>query len=364
MLNIGDIISIEISNLSFSGSGVGNYASDTSRAVFVPLSVPGDVLKVKITAQKKEYYEGEIAEIITPSPYRINPSCRHFGICGACDWLNIIYKKQIEEKERLLKYFFRKNNVEIPAIQKIEAVNPLYYRDKVRLKDGGFISKKSNEEIKITECHILNKCFSRLFAENLKGETCYGYDYKTKGITKGIAHYFISDIALAYLPDSFVQSNLAMNRILVEKILELADGKNILDLYCGNGNFSIPLSRKAGHVSAVEGSKEGFSLLLENMKQNIVKNMTPYNLDVHKFIQKSRKYDCIVLDPPRTGAGNVLLNISKKTGRIIYVSCNPEIMAKEIKMITDKFTIEKLIMIDMLPQTRHIEAVCLLIKKH
>lgn len=359
MLKIGDEIELEISNLSSSGSGVGYYIADTKRAVFVPLSVPGDKLKVKITSQKKAYYEAEIIWIIQPSKDRITPICPHFGICGACDWLNINYERQVEEKKKLLSFFFNKRKIKIPGIEVIKSSNPLYYRDRVRFTDGGFLAKKSNAAVKITECRLINKKFSELIKNN-NADGCFAYDYKLNEITKNKAYYYIDGFCLAYFPDEFAQSNIKMNSVLAKKVCELAEGNEMLELYSGNGNFSIPLSRKTKSLTAVEGSKKGFSLLAENIKSNAIGNIIPKNEDVKKFISKAKSYDCIILDPPRAGSSNVLSAAAEKSGRIVYVSCNADAMAKEIKQIQDSFAVKKLILIDMFPQTRHFEAVALI----
>ena len=169
---------------------------------------------------------------------------------------------------------------------------------------------------------------------------------------------------IAYHPKGFVQSNLSMNNVLVREVLSEVDSgsKRVLELYSGNGNFSVPLSKNVDKVVSVEGSRNSFDLLIVNMKDNNSSNIDPYCEDARDFSKKRSKYDCVILDPPRSGSEDVLKNISKLTDKIIYVSCDAAILVKEIKELED-FEISKVKLIDMFPQTRHFETVLVLKRK-
>jgi 23S rRNA (uracil1939-C5)-methyltransferase len=361
MLNIGDEIILEISNLSSSGLGVGSYESDTRRTIFVNYAVPEDKLKVRITNQRKVYYEAEIVEILKESPYRIKPVCKHFGVCGACDYLHIKYDKQVDEKEKLLEFFFRKHDIVIPKIGIIKSKEKLFYRDKARITNGGFFAKKSNNIIKIEECFLLKKEYTNLILSGA-AEGSYGFDYNTKTIVKDKALYNIGSNQFFYHPYGFVQNNLETNELMVQKISSSVKEKKLLDLYCGNGNFTIPLSSKFDNVHAVEGSRDSFNLLKENIKLNDIKNISVFNEDSKDFVKKEFFYDYILIDPPRAGAEDLLINIAKKTNNLIYVSCNPDTMVKEIKKLKaiHDFKIKEIILVDMFPQTKHFETIVFL----
>lgn len=371
MLNINDIIELSIESLASSGKGVGYYVDDTKRSVFVENSVPGDFLKIKIVSKTKAYFEAEIIQILKPSKQRVNPICQYFGVCGGCDWLHLNYNCQIKEKEKLLTYYFEKNSIAIPKIQLVPAINPLYYRDKIRLTNG-FYKKESNEVVLVKECYIIRKEFWPLLSKTRASEECFGYDYKENKISKDKSYYYITTnskkLCLSYHPSGFVQNNLVMNQVLVEEVLNLVDeNKKILELYSGNGNFSIPLSLKSNKIVSVEGSSKSYNLLLENIKLNLITpNIDPYCEDVNKFLMKRNNYDYILLDPPRTGSNNILSKLFKMTNKIIYVSCNPIILAKELKDLSKeyKFEIKSIKLIDMFPQTKHFETVVLLEKQN
>lgn len=359
MLKIGEILEVEIEGLASTGKGVAHIENDS---IFISLAVPEDILKVKINKGKKSFYEAEIVDVVTPSKHRVKPVCPFFGKCGACDWLNITYEQQIKEKEELLKFYFRRNRVKLPKIQTFPADNYLYYRQKIRLKNG-FYQRYSNKTINVNECHIINKGFWPLLEKKRKEEECFGYDCISKTVTQDKAFYFYKDLKLAYHPNGFVQSNLEMNKTLINEILkEVQKDSKILELYSGNGNFSIPLSKKTRKVISVEGSTNGFNLLLENIKENNVTNIDPYNDDAKLFSKKRSKYDAAILDPPRIGSDEVLKNISKLTDKLIYISCDASILVKEVKELTD-FKITKVKLIDMFPQTRHFETILVMERK-
>jgi len=365
-------ITLKIESLASSGAGVGTVSvNGMNRAVFVPYTAPGDLVKARIVKQHKKYYEAELVEITEKSKHRIKPVCEHFGVCGACDWLHIDYKEQVKAKEQMLRHFFKRNNIELGDIGIIEAENKLNYRDKIRVAAAGnygLYARKTDKVIPIKKCYVINEELNKIFSEKptTRYEKSFAYDYKTKKIVSEgeKAYYYYDDIELAYFPEGFAQNNLAMNKYLIKCVVEEAEGKKVLELYAGNGNFTIPLSRNAGRITAIEGSDKGFELLKYNIGQNNASNIIPVHDDVKKFIRKKGQYDCIILDPPRTGAGEIINKIANKTNKIIYVSCDAQILAKEIKGILPEFEIKDIKLIDMFPQTPHFETVITVTRKH
>jgi 23S rRNA (uracil1939-C5)-methyltransferase len=362
---------VTIHSLSFSGKGVATIAEDGfHRSVFVDGGVPGDVLEVELTRKKKIYYEAKILKIITPSPHRVKPPCPHFGECGACDYLHIDYETQLAEKEKLLRYYLVKAEFDEPPLTVIGAPSPLQYRDKVRVRvdkgQVGFYAKKSNTIVPITHCDIIKEELNVVFSDEslrtlpFKTQRRYAYDYATKRVV-GEADalpctYYIADIPLLFSPTGFVQNNLALNEQLVTTVLSCVTGDNVLDLYAGNGNFSIPLAKQVAHVVAVEGDKLGHDLLVQNSKANHITNLTPVLGDANNY--PATGYDTVILDPPRTGAQH-LERIDAQT--IIYVSCDPTQMVKDVKHILG-YDLHQAFLLDMFPQTRHFETVLVLKK--
>lgn len=373
VLEDGKEVDITIEDIASTGLGVGYFLEDGFRKpVFVPLSVPGDRLKVKLTKKYKKYHEGEIKKILKRSPERINPVCIHFGVCGACDFLHISYDKQIGFKRKLLKFYLERQSIPCEKIEVIRARKELHYRDRTRVafnKHYGFYGKKSNNVVKIEHCYIINEHLNEIFQYKTgsKGDS-FAYDQKTGAVLKGKSrcHYSFNDLELAFSADSFVQSNLSMNKRLIKQVLSSAKGKNILDLYTGNGNFALPLSKSSEQVTAVEGDRTGYRLLLDNIKKNKVTNIKAVNADVKDFLKRhtGKKYDTVILDPPRAGAKDIIEMICNISDRIVYVSCNAIALSKELKeYLKQGYCITGLYLLDMFPQTRHFETVAVLEKK-
>lgn len=353
MFKIGDTLKLEIKNLASTGLGVGFVEKDTTRAVFVPYSVPGDVLEVEITTQRKVYFEAKINKIITPSKNRRQPVCKHFTICGACDLLHITYDEQIKQKQIILEFQAKKHNLNLEDLEIIPTQKEYHYRDKVKTNGVGFYKRRSNEVVKIDKCYIINDEFNKQVFKN--PPRTFVYDYKKQEVTTKKAYYYFEDLEIKHHPNGFVQSNLSMNQTLIRKVLENTKGKKVLELYCGNGNFTLPLIKKGFEVIAVEGDKLSHVLLRENLERNNL-DCQSFNLNVNDHTYDQETYDTVILDPPRNGSEDLLNTITSKN--VVYVSCNSDQALREIK--NSKYKIKKTILLDMFPNTKHFETIFVL----
>ncbi len=179
------------------------------------------------------------------------------------------------------------------------------------------------------------------------------------------------DVRLEFLPTDFVQVNAAINRQLVGRVIELLElepKSRVLDLFCGLGNFSLPLARRAGAVVAVEGDAG----LVERAKANAHRNGLP-NVDFHvadlfaataleaKWWQGD--FSHVVLDPPRAGARELLPRVAQlRPKRLAYVSCHPATLARDLGLLVHEHGFRLLAagVADMFPHTAHIESIALL----
>lgn len=162
----------------------------------------------------------------------------------------------------------------------------------------------------------------------------------------------------------FIQANNEVNSKLIEHVMELAEGsENILDLYSGSGNFSIPLSRVASRVVGIEKSRKLVSQGKLSTKKNSADNVRFLAMDAIHAVESARDelvaFDTIVLDPPREGAKDVARIIPDlNASRIIYISCNPSTLVRDLKpLIQAGYTMNNARLFDMFPQTYHIESV-------
>jgi len=173
-------------------------------------------------------------------------------------------------------------------------------------------------------------------------------------------------IKLAFHPSDFTQVNFDINNQMVDRaltLLELNENDTVLDLFCGLGNFTLPMARMAKHVTGVEGSQAMIERGYENAKANDINNAEFYAADLSKEISQydwaKRQYDKVLLDPPRSGAQEVLASFKVwKPDCIVYVSCNPATFARDAAILVDMgYTLDAAGIMDMFPHTSHVESI-------
>ncbi|NND65152.1 MAG: 23S rRNA (uracil(1939)-C(5))-methyltransferase RlmD, partial [Gammaproteobacteria bacterium] len=176
------------------------------------------------------------------------------------------------------------------------------------------------------------------------------------------------DLKLTFAPTDFVQINGEVNRQIVDQVLTLlglSKTDRVLDLFCGLGNFTLPLATQSEHVSAVEFDQALLDKLKFNAEQNQLANIETFKTDLNQTINHqdwaSHKYDAALIDPPRSGADSVCTYLVKKpVSRIVYVSCHPASLARDAKTLVDGgYQLVAAGVADMFPQTAHVESMAL-----
>ncbi len=336
-------LSIKIDSLSFGGSGVGRVSG---KVVFVPYSAPGDELRIEITKDQKGFMEGDILELLSPSPIRRDPSCAYHSICGGCHWLHIPYKEQLKTKEEIFKDNLRRIGKIDPSI--VLPIQPapleLNYRSRVQFKvwenKTGFYKRESHELVEINECPLAHPLINRILKglrdiwpqsersivrvdlnvspSDEKGIVSIylkersGFDFKglfntlNKSIPEvtgliihwnkeekvsGSPYLFSTEGAFRFRASegSFSQVNYHQNLNMKDYILSLAGLKGtetVLELYSGGGNFTIPLAAQAGKVIGVEVSASSISDALENARINNIDNTTFIKATAERGLQE------------------------------------------------------------------------------
>ena len=174
-------------------------------------------------------------------------------------------------------------------------------------------------------------------------------------------------------PKSFYQVNPKQTEILYQKALEFAGltGKEtVMDAYCGTGTIGMLAAPAAKNVIGVELNKDAVRDAIQNSKRNEVSNIRFYQADAGEFMvqmaAKDEKADVVFMDPPRTGSDEKFLNslLKLKPAKVVYVSCNPETLARDLKVLCEKdYVVKRAVAVDMFPMTVHVECVCLLSRK-
>lgn len=173
-------------------------------------------------------------------------------------------------------------------------------------------------------------------------------------------------------PKSFYQINPVQTEKLYGKAMELAQldkSTSVLDAYCGIGTIGLVAAKTAGRVIGVELNRDAVKDAISNCKRNGMENARFYCADAGDFMQElaenGEKLDVVFMDPPRSGSSKKFIDSLAIAApeRVVYISCNPETLARDLNMLTHKgYKVKKICPVDMFPHTNHIETVCLLSK--
>ena len=177
-------------------------------------------------------------------------------------------------------------------------------------------------------------------------------------------------LKLEFHPAQFTQVNFEINQLMIKqaiKLLELKSDDRVLDLFCGIGNFSLPLAQKAKYVVGVEGDATAVKQAQANAHANQITNIEFHtanlfeNIEDHPWAKQS--FNKIVLDPPRAGAQEIMAQLKRwKPERIVYISCNPATLARDTKLLLELgYRLEAAGVMDMFPHTQHVEAMALIL---
>jgi len=422
-------IEIAITNLSHDCRGVGHLNGKT---VFVDGALPDEIISAEITKKHSRYNNARLIEVIKPSPDRVVAKCSHFDICGGCQLQHLSPEKQILLKQdNLLNQLKHLGQVEPKEILE-PLTGPLWgYRNKARLSVKyvekkqklmiGFHEKMGRYIADLNHCEVLDPRVGlkfELLREMIASLSIYKQLPQIEvacdkdnvalifrhlaPITESDKHilenfgkehnfkiylhpnkpdsispmedlsYKYKDITFKFNPQDFTQINPEINQKMLSLAIQLLDLKpddKVLDLFCGLGNFTLPISTLCSHVTGVEGDKNMVARARQNAELNHIKNSefcfaNLFEPDISMpWMQK--KYDKVLLDPPRTGAIEILSMMPKWQPKIIvYVSCNPATLARDAGELVNKYgyTLIKAGVMDMFPHTKHVESIAVFIK--
>ena len=183
--------------------------------------------------------------------------------------------------------------------------------------------------------------------------------------------YTVNNIKYTLTPTTFFQLNQYQVENLFElvlKNLKLSGKERVLDAYCGVGAIGLYISKRAKEVVGIEYNKDSITQANLNSKINKIKNASFLQGDINKLLPsllKEKEFDAIVVDPPRTGLGKEFIDTLLKTKikKMVYVSCNPATLAKDLEMLKDYYDIKSITPLDMFPNTPHVESISLLVRK-
>ena len=352
----GQEVTLEINDLAFGGKGVGRV---DGIACFVPGVINGEKVRVRIHKVKSRLMEAGLMEVIEPSPHRVAAPCPVFLKCGGCTYQHIDYPHQLKIKENQLREALKRLGGLIdPRVQPMIASPEQYaYRNRitVHVKDGlvGFFAEGSNRVVPVTKCLIASEEVTLGFQDLLKTRPRNG-------------NYLIGE-KKRY--GGFRQVNNAVAEILKKTVREAVRPSTgapieelLVDAYCGAGFFAHELQALFTKVIGIERSIASVAMASRQAAPNEeylagdVEQMLPAALSAG-----SSAGTVLLLDPPSEGLAELATEaiLERPPARIVYVSCNPATLARDAKRLSERYRMERVIPLDMFPQTAEIESVSL-----
>jgi 23S rRNA (uracil1939-C5)-methyltransferase len=455
MVKKGDQVELNIESMAIGGRGIGRI---DGLVVFVTGSIPGDRVRARVVRKKREYAEAVVAEVLTPSPDRVEPPCPYFGYCGGCQWQHVAYERQRFYKRELVRGCIEHiGGLKDSLIRETLPSPATYaYRNKMEFSfsdhrwllpresdlsgpSRGFalglhVPGTFDKVLDIDACLLVEGVTNEILREvkeitRSSGIPAYGlkthqgfWRFLTIRHSRALDQWMVNVITSEYQPvnvrpladrltnrfptvtsvintintgkaaiatgdrevllfglprikdrlgsyvfhispNSFFQTNTAAAERLYETVsayAELGRGETVLDLYCGTGTIPILLSPRAGLVTGIEMSPSAVLDAERNCKENGIDNCRFIQGDARRMLgQIGAVPDVVVLDPPRSGMHEDVvkgvLDLSPK--RIVYVSCNPATLARDLGRMTPAYELVAVQPVDMFPNTHHVETV-------
>ena len=450
---------LHITTLAAEGKAMGKV---DNQVVFVPMTVPGDVVDVQVRKHHRRFMEATVVRFIEKSPLRVEPFCEHFGVCGGCKWQSLPYEEQLNQKTKQVEdQLVRIGHLDIPEVRPcLGSERTREYRNKLEftfadkrwltyeeIAEGGDIATTPavgfhipgcfDKVLDIRKCHLQVDLSNRIRLATKQFCIDNGYSFHNARAHEGLMRTMVIRTAstgevmvivvfnendterinalmshlrdmfpeitsLIYMinekwndslgdrepicfagkdhiieemeglkfkvgPKSFYQTNSEQAYELYKVTRDFADLKptdTLYDLYTGTGTIANFCARRAKRVVGVEYVPEAIEDAKVNSMINSIDNTTFYAGDMKDvlsddFIKRNGQPDVIILDPPRAGVDERVIEVIKRAApqRMVYVSCNPSTQARDLALLSDMYKIEAVQPVDMFPHTHHVENV-------
>ena len=342
-------VDLKIEDVAFGGKGV---ARENGKAVFIPFTIDGESVSAKITREKKQFAEAELVDLRETSSHRVEPPCPYFGQCGGCAYQHIDYAHQLAIKSRQVHDVLQRIGKlkDVPMRSIIPSPLQYAYRNRITVhaENGviGYFRRDSHRLIDVERCPIamdeVNRELTDLRARDL-----------------GDGHY---TLRARSGPRVFSQTNDGVANALRDLIVELMPPNQdlLIDAFCGAGSFTKALVDKFNRVVGIDWDRFAIAAALETAgaKETYIAGDVDANL-------KSILGECdadktqVIVDPPAVGLSAKLRKtiVDLAPATLIYVSCNPATLGRDLAELQSRFKIESVTPLDMFPQTAEIEVV-------
>ena len=386
---------LRIEKLVYGGSGLARHES---RVYLMPKVAPGDLVDIEPVKSKANFIEGVVTRIAEPSPDRVPAPCIYFDRCGGCDYQQLSYDTQLHWKREIVRELFTRAKLNLGVEIETLSAEPFGYRNRSQFHfhDGrvGFRMEGSHKLVPVKSCSIsspkINEVLTVLdriakdhrFPKFLKSLEIFTNEtdvqFNVVETHAPIAKHFfdwlakevpgVKDGAIPYQAAGYewkvsYRSFFQVNRFLIDAMTALtvkdSHGAHAIDLYAGVGLFSLPLSKHFDRVTAVESGKVAMYDLEANSKRYGVQNVRIVQANVDAYLTDLQEApDVILADPPRSGLGKVAVEqlARVKAPELRIVSCDPSTLVRDLAvLLATGYRIEEMTLIDLFPQTYHIE---------
>ncbi len=401
-------VEVRIDRLSDEGRGL---AFIDEKPLFIAGALPGERVSAHIVDERRDHADAELLAVLEPIPSRIEPRCPLFGRCGGCQLQMLDYDAQLAHKQQVLHRLFDRF---APQWEAPIRAAPWHYRHRARFAVGeeagvpvvGFKGAGSHRVVAATACDILDERLQPLLLQlpawlaRLKqwrridevvavvdADGRIAIDWRGRGALPttdrerlqqhctdaGIATGSDSELRYAlpsldshyrFTPGDFTQVNPAINEQLVARALawlEPTPTSHVVDLFCGLGNFTLPLAKTSAQVTGIEGSATMVERARANATALGLQNVRFATADLFEASAIALQgHDRALLDPPRAGAKAICETLARTPDvrRIVCVSCNPQTLARDVAiLVTGGFTVKRAALVDMFPQSGHCETI-------
>ena len=379
---VGEKFTTKIEKVAHGGHFIARHEG---AVFFIRHGIPGEEVVVEVTSTGKSFNRGDVVEVLQPSIDRVEAPCKyaHRLGCGGCDFQHISAKRQRQLKSEVIaEQFARIAKCEL-KVEVEEVGEPLGWRTRAILNiDGsgraGFFGSRSHNSIQIDDCLT---CVPELQLPQVTSRT-WQPNSKVEVSANKIGDRIIANLDLIEGPESLVekvgdssftvshssfwQSHKLAPTVLTDAVMEYAElkiGDQVLDLYGGVGLFTAAALAAVGSTGRVD-LVEASSSAIGDAKNNFANkgNVNIYLGDVSKIMPRIGTADVVILDPPRDGAGQLVLQqiAELKPRRIVYVACDPAALARDSAFANELgWQITSVRAFDLFPMTHHIEMVAL-----
>jgi 23S rRNA (uracil1939-C5)-methyltransferase len=341
-------LTLDIHDLAFGGKGVARH---DGKVYFVPFTIPGEKVTARVVREKKNFAEADLVSVAIPSPDRVAPPCPYFERCGGCSYQHIAYDRQLALKSTQVEQTLRRVGklATVPMRPAIGAPSPYGYRNRIRVHSAGgitgFYAHDARALVDVEQCAIavpeVNQALARLRRTPVREG-----DYSLRAPGGG---------------PFFEQTNPAVTALLVEAVRSQVQGTGTLvDAYCGAGLFARALADRFANVVGIEENPAAIESARRQAQPNesyIVGDVSAHLGDI--LSQHPAAQTTVLLDPPTEGlAARVCdLLLAAAPVELLYVSCNPGTLARDLTALGSAYELLAVTPLDMFPQTAEIEVV-------